>query len=221
MNELWQLLNTPQTAPFGIALMIMLLLFIIEVIALMVGGGNDWVDGLLPDELNPHAEVGVDVADAGIAIRFLSWIYVGKVPVLMLLVLFLTIFGLLGFFIQNLMISIVGFYLPSLLAVIVVWFLSLPILRVTAKGVHKILPKDETTAINQSELIGRIGTVVIGKATKDTPAQIRVKDTHGQTHYVMAYADNDELMQGETVLLVAQKEMYFVAIKNINGVLVD
>lgn len=221
MNELWQLLNAPQTAPFGIALMIMLLLFIIEAIALVFGGGNEWLDGLLPDELNPYAEVGVDVADAGIAIRFLSWLYVGKVPVLMLLVLFLTIFGLLGFFIQNLMISIVGFYLPSLLAVIVVWFLSLPILRVTAKGVHKILPKDETTAINQSELIGRIGTVVIGKATKDTPAQIKVKDTHGQTHYVMAYADNDELIQGETVLLVAQKEMYFVAIKNVNGVLVD
>lgn len=221
MTALWQLVNTPQTAPFGVALMIMFLLFIIEVIALMVGGGNDWVDGLLPDELNPHAEVGVDVADAGIAVRFLSWLYVGKVPVLMLLVLFLAIFGLLGFFIQGILFNLAGFYLPSLIAIIVVWALSLPVLRICAKGLYKILPKDETTAINQSELVGRIGTVVIGKATKNTPAQIKVKDTHGQTHYIMAYADDEDLMQGETVLLVSQKEMYFVAIKNTNGVLVD
>lgn len=221
MTALWQLINTPQTAPFGVALMIMFLLFIIEVIALMVGGGNDWVDGLLPDELNAHAEVGVDVADAGIAVRFLSWLYVGRVPVLMLLVLFLAIFGLLGFFIQGILFNLAGFYLPSLIAIIVVWALSLPILRVFAKGLYKILPKDETTAINQSELVGRIGTVVIGKATKDTPAQIKVKDTHGQTHYIMAYADDEDLIQGETVLLVLQKEMYFVAIKNMNGVLVD
>lgn len=119
------------------------------------------------------------------------------------------------------MFNLAGFYLPSLIAIIVVWVLSLPTLRVFAKGLYKILPKDETTAINQSELVGRIGTVVIGKATKDTPAQIKVKDTHGQTHYIMAYADDEDLIQGETVLLVLQKEMYFVAIKNMNGVLVD
>ncbi|UYZ67702.1 YqiJ family protein [Moraxella bovis] len=215
------LIFAPQNFIFGVAITLMFLLFILEIVALMIGGANDWVDGLLPDELNAHAEVGVDVADAGIAVRFLSWLYVGKVPVLMLLVLFLAIFGLLGFFIQGILFNLAGFYLPSLIAIIVVWALSLPILRVFAKGLYKILPKDETTAINQSELVGRIGTVVIGKATKDTPAQIKVKDTHGQTHYIMAYADDEDLIQGETVLLVLQKEMYFVAIKNMNGVLVD
>ncbi|UZA25411.1 YqiJ family protein [Moraxella bovis] len=215
------LIFAPQNFIFGVAITLMFLLFILEIVALMIGGANDWVDGLLPDELNAHAEVGVDVADAGIAVRFLSWLYVGKVPVLMLLVLFLAIFGLLGFFIQGILFNLAGFYLPSLIAIIVVWALSLPTLRVFAKGLYKILPKDETTAINQSELVGRIGTVVIGKATKDTPAQIKVKDTHGQTHYIMAYADDEDLIQGETVLLVLQKEMYFVAIKNMNGVLVD
>ncbi|AWY20001.1 YqiJ family protein [Moraxella bovis] len=215
------LIFAPQNFIFGVAITLMFLLFILEIVALMIGGANDWVDGLLPDELNAHAEVGVDVADAGIAVRFLSWLYVGKVPVLMLLVLFLAIFGLLGFFIQGILFNLAGFYLPSLIAIIVVWVLSLPTLRVFAKGLYKILPKDETTAINQSELVGRIGTVVIGKATKDTPAQIKVKDTHGQTHYIMAYADDEDLIQGETVLLVLQKEMYFVAIKNMNGVLVD
>lgn len=174
------LIFAPQNFIFGVAITLMFLLFILEIVALMIGGANDWVDGLLPDELNAHAEVGVDVADAGIAVRFLSWLYVGKVPVLMLLVLFLAIFGLLGFFIQGILFNLAGFYLPSLIAIIVVWALSLPILRVFAKGLYKILPKDETTAINQSELVGRIGTVVIGKATKDTPPKSKLKTRTGK-----------------------------------------
>lgn len=107
------LIFAPQNFIFGVAITLMFLLFILEIVALMIGGANDWVDGLLPDELNAHAEVGVDVADAGIAVRFLSWLYVGKVPVLMLLVLFLAIFGLLGFFIQGILFNLAGFYLPA------------------------------------------------------------------------------------------------------------
>lgn len=222
MTALWQLLNAPQTAPFAVALMIMFLLFIIEVMALMMGGGNDWLDGFLPDELNAHAEVGVDVADAGGFVKFLSWLYFGKVPVLMLFVLFLAIFGLAGFIVQSIIFNITGFYLPSLIAVIVVWILSLPLLRVFAKGLYKILPKDESSAIYQNELIGRIGTITIGIADKDKKAEVKVKDKHGQIHYVMAFCDNDDILtQGDTVLLVAQKGNDFLAIKNTNGVLVD
>ncbi|STZ09161.1 Inner membrane protein yqiJ [Moraxella caprae] len=218
------LIFAPQNFIFGVAITLMFLLFILEIVALMIGGANDWVDGFLPDSLTEaHAEIGIDSpnVDTGVFIRFLSWLYVGKIPLLMLMVVFLAIFGLTGFIFQSVVYSLLGFYLPKIIAVIVVWFLSLPIVRLFAKGLYKILPKDETTAINQSELVGRIGTVVIGKATKNTLAQIKVKDTHGQTHYVMAYADDEDLIQGETVLLVLQKEMYFVAIKNMNEVLVD
>lgn len=218
---MFELITATQTAPFGIALALMLLLFIVEVVALMMGGVNDWVDGLLPNELHAHAEVGVDVADAGVLIRFLSWLYVGKIPLLMLIVIFLAVFGLTGFIMQSVVHNVLGFYLPSVVAVLVVWFVSLPMVRICAKGVYIILPKDETTAIHQSELVGRVGVVVIGTATQQTPVQIKVKDTHGQTHYVMAYADDEDLTQGETVLLVAQKEMYFVAIRNVNQTLVD
>ncbi|WP_066803584.1 YqiJ family protein [Moraxella oblonga] len=225
MTALWQLLNAPQTAPFGIALMLMFLLFVVEVLAMLVGGANDWLDNLLPDELsevNAHSEIGIDTVDSGAFIRFLSWLYFGKVPVLMLFVLFLAIFGLLGFIVQNIIFNIAGFYLPVFVAIILVWMLSLPILRLSAKGLYKILPKDETTAINQNELIGRIGTITIGIANQDKKAEVKVKDKYGQMHYVMAFCDNDDILtQGDTVLLVAQKGNDFLAIKNVNGVLVD
>lgn len=222
MSELWQLLNAPQTAPFGIALMIMLLLFIIEIMALVFGGGNEWLDGLLPDELNPHAEVGVDAADAGIAIRFLSWLYFGKVPVLMLFVLFLAIFGLMGFIVQSIVFNIAGFYLPVFVAIILVWILSLPLLRVFAKGLYKILPKDESSAIYQSELIGRVGIITIGTASIDKKTEVKVKDTHNQTHYVMVFSDNDDILnQGDFVLLVSYDGVNFRGIRNTNENLIN
>lgn len=220
---MFALINTPQTFVFGVALMLMLMLFVLEMLSLAVGGINDWIDGLLPDALSDihHPDVAIDTVDGGAFIQFLSWLYVGRIPLLMLLVVFLTIFGVLGFALQGMVYHFFGFYLPSLIAVPVVWFATLPLMRISAKGIHKVLPKDETSAIDSSLLVGRVGMVVIGTATSDKPAQIRVKDTHGQTHYVMGYADNEAIGQGQSVLLIAQSGMYFKVITNPNPALVD
>lgn len=224
MNELWQLINSPQTFIFGIAIMLMALLFVLEVLSLLLGGINDWVDGFLPDALTEGAqlEAGVNALDAGGFVRFLSWLYVGRVPLLMLIVLFLAVFGLVGYGLQLLAQGVLGVYLPMWLAAVLAWLASLPLLRVCAALLYKILPKDETTAISEAQLVGRVGEIVIGQATHDKSAQVKVKDVHGQTHYVMAFADGDApLTQGEKVLLVVKEGMYFRAIKNISDVLVD
>lgn len=226
MFAFWQFLNAPQNIPFMIALVVMGMLFVLEILSLVMGGINDWIDGLLPDGLiePAHPEMGLDAVDAGGFVRFLSWLYVGRVPLLMLMVLFLTVFGLLGLLVQSLLYAVLGFYLPSVIAAILTIFISLPIVQIFARGLYKILPKDETSAIDSSQLIGRIGVIVIGSATPTQSAQVRVKDTHGQTHYVMAYSDDGQIGQGETVLLVAQDEkvqMYFRVIKNTSAVLVD
>lgn len=71
-----------------------------ETLSLVLGGISDWLDGLLPDSLTEpaHVEIGLDGADAGALMRFLSWLYVCKIPLLM--VVFLAVFGLLGYILQ-------------------------------------------------------------------------------------------------------------------------
>ena len=87
---------------------------------------------------------------------------------------------------------------------------------------YKIMPKDETTAVSQESLIGRIGTVVLGEARAGSAAQVRVKDVYGQQHYVMAEPDSDEVLkQGDAVLLVSLEGNTFKAILNPSGSLVD
>ena len=137
-------------------------------------------------------------------------------------------FGLVGqvqglvFLFQTTFAAVFGSYLNGWLAAVAVWFLSLPLVRLTAGGLYKIMPKDETTAVSQESLIGRIGTVVLGEARVGSAAQVRVKDVYGQQHYVMAEPDSDEVLkQGDAVLLVSLEGNTFKAILNPSGSLVD
>lgn len=222
---MWKLITAPENEIFGVAVMLMLLLGLLEVISFMLGGFNDWVDGMLPDSLteSAHTEIGLDTAEAGIFIRFLSWLYVGKLPLLMLLVVFLALFGIIGYSLQAIIASILGFYLHGCVASVITFFISLPAVRVSAAVVYKIMPKDETTAIAQSSLVGSVGVVILGNATRGSAAQVRVKDGYGQQHYVMAEPDGDAdtLRQGEIVLLVSLEGTLFKAIKNPNRILTD
>ena len=163
---MWNLINAPETEIFGIAIALMVLLGVLEVISMLAGGISDWLDNLLPDSLTEtaHAEVGLDAADAGVFVRFLSWLYVGRVPVLMLMVVFLAVYGLTGYLFQTTFAAVFGSYLNGWLAAVAVWFLSLPLVRLTAGGLYKIMPKDETTAVSQESLIGRIGTSGAGRS---------------------------------------------------------
>ena len=221
---MWNLINAPETEIFGIAIALMVLLGVLEVISMLAGGISDWLDNLLPDSLTEtaHTEVGLDAADAGVFVRFLSWLYVGRVPVLMLMVVFLAVYGLTGYLFQTTFAAVFGSYLNGWLAAVAVWFLSLPLVRLTVGGLYKIMPKDETTAVSQESLIGRIGTVVLGEARAGSAAQVRVKDVYGQQHYVMAEPDSDEVLkQGDAVLLVSLEGNTFKAILNPSGSLVD
>ena len=220
---MWNLITAPETEIFGIALALMLLLGALEILSMLLGGASEWLDNLLPDNLadGAHAEVGLDAAD-GVVVRFLSWLYVGKVPVLMLLVVFLAVYGLVGYVFQTAFAAVFGAYLNGTLAAVAVWFLSLPLVRATAGGLYKILPKDETSAVSQDTLIGRVGVIVIGQARTGSPAQVRVKDGFGQTHYVMVEPDGEGVLkQGEAVLLVSLEGNTFKAILNPSGSLVD
>lgn len=219
---MWQFINSSGVAPFGIAIVLMLALGVVEVLSVLLGAGSDWVDGLLPEGLTEiHAEAGIDGSEMGL-MGFLSWLYLGKVPMLMWLVVFLTVFGLMGLIMQSIIWQMTGWVLPSLIAVPAVLMASLPLVRVSAKGIFKVMPKDETTAIHSDTLVGRVGMITLGTAQVGQAAEIRVKDGFGQTHYVMGEPDSDEVLTaGTSVLLVSGENSRFKIIKNPSGALVD
>jgi hypothetical protein len=80
-----------------------------------------------------------------------------------------------------------------------------------------VIPRDETSAVSDASLVGRVGVIVIGAARAGKPAETRVVDEHGATHYVMVEPDEPDqvLDAGARVLLVRHVNgRNFQAIRN-------
>ncbi len=92
--------------------------------------------------------------------------------------------------------------------------LSMPMIRYSAMLIAKILPQDETTAIYSEELIGRTALIILGEAKVNSPAQARVQDQFGQTHYVLVENLETDLhfSQGQEVILTQKTKIGFKAI---------
>ncbi len=211
-----------QNLPFSVALVIMLMIALLEGVGMLLGAG---LFALL-DSLLPEFDADIDAPDIdspGVLSMVLGWLYVGKVPLLVIVVLFLTTFGLSGLFLQGFLHEFTGHTLPGLLASIPAFFIALPLVRISARWVARMMPRDETEAVNANSFIGRVAVVTLGEAKKDYPAQARLTDQFGQNHYVMIEPESDTeiLRSGDKVLLVEKRGILFVAILNPSDILTD
>lgn len=201
---MWGFLLSPDNVPFVAALVLMLLIGAVE--ALGFGGGlavGEGIEGL-------DGDVNVETPS------LLSWINVGRLPLLMLIVVFLFGFGMTGLIGQRIVAAILGQPGPWFLAAPLAFAVALPVTRVFGRGVARIIPRDETSAVSRDSLVGRVAVVVTGDARQASAAQARVRDEHGQVHYVMVEPDNaaDVFAQGSSVLLVRHAGAKYFAIHN-------
>lgn len=181
--------------PFALATVVLLGVAAAEALALLIGASaSHWLDGVITDADHPD----------GVAGEALGWLHIGKVPLLAILVIFLTTFAVTGFSFQLAAMSMVGHYLPTLLAVGLALVCAVVAVRVLGAALGKVIPRDETTAVPDASLVGRVGTVVIGAARAGRPAQARIHDEHGTVHYVMVEPEgpDESLEAGASVLLV-------------------
>lgn len=219
-----EFLTAEPNMPFAVSLTVMLGIAILEGAAMLLGAGiSSFLDALLPElDLDVDLDASEVPAVAPLS-RFLGWLRIGKVPILILLVIFLTAFGLIGLGIQSLTITLLGFLLPGLVASILSLVLTFPVVRVLGGGLEKIMPKDETDAVSEQSLVGRIAVITIGTAKANSPAEAKVKDQHGLMHYVMVEPDEPQMRftTGTSVLLVRYDGSVYTAIENTNKALVE
>ncbi len=225
-------LLAPQSAPFFIALCVMLLIALMESISLFFGVAlSGLIDSLLPDLDLPDGDLALDAdadvpelqmgASGGPFTELLGWLCIGKVPALVLLVAFLTAFGLAGLIIQSVANGIAGFYLPSILAVGAAGAAAVPATRYLGLGLARIMPKVETQAVSRDDFVGKVAVITRGVARRGLPAEGKLKDRYGQTHYILVEPDLDgeEFKSGTEVLLVRRVSGTFRAIENMSAAL--
>ncbi len=229
------LLTAPGSAPFTVALLVVFALLIFELVSLFSGlGVNEVVDNLVTSNIDmpdiadgtPSLTEGLEGASApdggSLLGKLLAWLYVGRVPVLIVFVVFLGLFGMAGLALQSTAGSLFGSPLPSLLAMPAAFIAVLPGVRWSCAGLARILPRDESNAVSTGTFIGKTAVIVGSSATASMAAQARLRDRHGTTHYLMVQpdVDSEELKPGELVLIVRKLDNgRFAAIANPNSAL--
>lgn len=198
------LLVAPETWPFGVALAVMVGVAIVEGAGLLFASSpSTWLENVMP-------ELHVD-ADGPLA-----WLHLGRVPVLVLLVLFLAGFALAGYVVQGVAHGLGGALLPSWLAAIPAALAGLSTVSGIGALVARIIPSDETTAVSEQTLIGRPAVVIAGTARAGLAAQAKVRDAHGHVHYVMVEPDlqGQTFAEGAAIVLVGKTGSRFRCIAN-------
>jgi hypothetical protein len=247
METMFEFLMASENLPFTIALGLMVGLGVLEGVATLMGMGvSGMLDSLLPefdvdidldlDALGGAADGlagadadGMHVVDAhahswlGALSRLLGWLHIGRVPILMLLVLFLLSFGLLGLVVQSLALNTLQAMLPAFIACVPAFVGGILFVRGAGGILYRVMPRDETDAVSEQTFVGRVARITLGTARHGFPAQARLRDQHGQTHYVMVEPDDpmQTFTAGADVLLVRRASAVFFVIPNTSESMVD
>ena len=195
------LFTSPHYLPFGIGLALIVGIALLEGLGMLIATSpSNLLDGLLPEF---HGDSGLD--------RVLGWLHLGRVPALVLLVLFLAGYTLFGYGLQGVFHGLFGALLPAWLA----GLMAVPAGLATARGlgslVAHIIPRDETSAVSERSLVGRMGVIVTGTARRGLAAQARVRDGQGRSHYLMVEPDldDDRFDEGVQVLIVSKAGAFY------------
>jgi hypothetical protein len=200
------LFTVPETLPFGIGFALIVGIALVEGFGMLVSlSPSNFLDHVLPDI---HGDAGLD--------RVLGWLHIGRVPALVLLLLFLAGYTLFGYGLQSVVHGLFGSYLPAWLAALVAVPSGMATVRGLGALIAHIIPRDETSIVSELTLVGRVGVIVGGVARRGLAAQARVRDSHGRSHYLMVEPDLDDEVfdEGTQVLIVRKAGAFYRCIAN-------
>jgi hypothetical protein len=199
-----------ETAPFAVALGLTLAIAFIELLGLILGAQpSAMVDSALPD-----FDTDIPDVELGPLSQSLSWLSFGKLPALVVLILISASFGLIGFAGQEALRRVIGFAINPWIASIPAAFGAAFVTRHAGLALARIMPKEESDAVSTKAFVGRVATVFRGVAAIGHPAEAKLTDIHGKTHYVLIEPDEGEasMPEGSEVVIISQSGPVFRAI---------
>ncbi|WP_166417816.1 YqiJ family protein [Cochlodiniinecator piscidefendens] len=218
--------TAPESLPFSIALAVTAGLFILEILSSLLGAtilglGGEGPDIDIDTDFDLSAGIDIDAPDVSAETMeipsgpsgLLGWLGIQDVPFLIWMVLFLTMFGLFGLTIQSVATGLIGAPLYTSIAVVLAMIPALGVTRVIANWVGLIMPKTETSAMRTRSLNGHRGIITQGTATRGKPAEAKIKDRHGNMHYLRVEPLDDDgvFPQGSDVTLIRKRgDKFFV-----------
>jgi hypothetical protein len=211
-----ELLTAPANLPFSVALAVVSLLGVLEIVSLALGGAFDIFGGAGFD--TAEVDLDTELDGDGVFGQLMQWLHVGQIPASVLLILFLLSFGIAGLVLQSVLKGLSGAMLPALIATIPAFLIALSATRVVGGVLKPLMPRDETDAVSRDSLLGASAQITTGKARRGAPAEARLRDSHGHSHYVMIEPDHDEevFAAGTHVVLVKRHDAIYRVIEDVH-----
>jgi membrane protein implicated in regulation of membrane protease activity len=147
------------------------------------------------DSLHTHEAAEVDHG-------FAALIGLQNMPLMIWLAALLFSFGTAGFMVQKLTGG-----LPIWLAVAMAAMAALAFTRTFARGFARLVPKFETTATSVQFMGGLRGVVTQGTARVGAAAEVKLRDRHGNLHFVRCepFSVEDQIVEGTEVLTLRKR----------------
>ncbi|MDK8871064.1 OB-fold-containig protein [Paracoccus sp. SSJ] len=214
--------------PFSLAFGLLVALLLLEIVALLVGGsllageadGPD-IDTDLSATFDLEADAAPDMgelvaaSDRMIAAEpqtaapqgLATWLGLGHTPLTIWLAALLLAFGLSGFLMQTLAESLIAHPLPAWIAVPVASLIGIAFAARFAQAFARLLPQIETSATSAQFMGGLRGVVSQGNARHGSPAEVRLRDLHGNIHHLRCepLLPDEVIAEGTRVLTVRQR----------------
>jgi hypothetical protein len=226
-------LFSPNYLPFTFALGLMIGFLVLELVALLLGlslhGSESDLDISpeilalqasfdLPSDATPDVPALLDASDAlhGAELNaatpdtptgLLEILGLRGVPLMIWLAALLFSFGVSGYVVQGIASAITGASLAALIAAPLAAAVALVFTRSFARIFARLVPRMETTATSAQFMGGLRGTVTQGTARAGSAAEVRLRDRHGNLHFMRCepFHDADIIPEGAEVITVREK----------------
>ncbi|WAL60262.1 OB-fold-containig protein [Thermocoleostomius sinensis] len=166
--------------PYWILLGLGILLFLVVIVS---GGGNDDTDLDVDADVDADMDADADAEADGMSfMQALSWLGFGKAPLMLLLAIDLSLWGLLGWMLNVFVGGVLGRFLGGFVGVIILvgsFILALVIGSQIANPVGKIFESfgEDTSSDRLIGCTGRVSTVRIPAIIEGTIGQVDVIDS--------------------------------------------
>ncbi|AMO81571.1 OB-fold-containig protein [Obesumbacterium proteus] len=205
------ILISAYNAPFLFALAFIISLGVLEILSLLIGASAF-------SHIDSSIDTHLDLASGdNLLVQALSWLHIGRLPLLVTLVLLLGSFAIIGISGQYLMISLFQTRLSAELMALISFVLSLPTLHFIGRCLAPYLPKDESFAVSEDSFVGAMALVTQSAGKPGMSAECKIIDAYGQSHYLLIEPESSDVIftRGERVLIIAQiSSARFLASKN-------
>lgn len=189
----------PGLQPFAIAALVLVGLVALEIASTLLG-------------LSFTEVLGKDLGETGPLGGLLGWVNPAGVPTLVLVLVLLAGFAATGYALQALA-ALLWQPLPLAAAVPLAALGGLRVARGATRLVARAIPSDETYAVGDADLIGRVGEVTVGPLDAGPAGRVKLQDQHGNWHFPLARAaDGASIAVGTQVLLVDRDGPAFLVI---------